>query len=120
MKPRLIDILNQKEEIIEEEKMSAYLRGQLDPQACHDVEAAMTSGSDMESDALEGWLAAPMPNRLVTMAHEINQKIAHQLKPASTRRKTRAIHQWPLLWWLTGTVLLLVILASVIIYWMRH
>jgi type VI protein secretion system component VasF len=52
---------------------------------------------------------------MIQAAEEINRHLLRQLHPASPHKRKRPITQLPVVWWVFGLILILVILAWVII-----
>jgi hypothetical protein len=115
MHPKLPDILANREAPIENEDLVRYLKGDLDDAARHSIEEKLTDGNQMEQDAWEGWQQSAEPGKMFDAAEEINRKLTRQLHPAPLHKRKRPITQLPVIWWVFGLILIIVLLAWVII-----
>jgi hypothetical protein len=117
MRTKLFDILTQKEGPIDNDALAKYLSGKMEEEAKHEVEKQLMHGGNMEEDAWEGWQQASNNRTLLSHADEINRRLAQQLHPANSKRKRKAIKDFPLAWWIYGLVIILAIIAWGIIYY---
>lgn len=115
MHPKLPDILANKGVPIDNEQLAKYLKGELDEAARHEVEKILTSGDALEQEAWEGWQESANPHKIVNAAEEINKLLVRQLHPPPARKRKKPITQLPVIWWVFGLVLIIVLMAWVII-----
>jgi len=115
MHPKLPDILANREAPIDNEQLIRYLKGDLDDTTRHEIEELLTNGNQMDQDAMEGWQQTPEPEKMVQAAEDINRHLARQLHPALPHKRKRPITQLPVVWWVFGLILIIVLLAWVII-----
>jgi|688.fasta_scaffold15018_7 hypothetical protein len=115
MHPKLPDILAKHEAPLDHELLIRYLKGDLDDATRHEMEEKLANGNQMELDAMEGWQQTSAPDQMIQAAEEINRHLLRQLHPASPHKRKRPITQLPVVWWVFGLILILVILAWVII-----
>ncbi|MCU0402925.1 MAG: hypothetical protein MUE99_00115 [Chitinophagaceae bacterium] len=115
MRHKLLDILTRKEGPIDNEALAKYLSEKLDEEARHEVEKQLMEGSEFEDDAWEGWQYAGKGPNLLKHAEDINKKLQQQLHPAQSKRKRKAIKDFPLGWWVYGLIIILVIVAWALI-----
>ncbi len=118
MHPELLDILSQKHAGVDPKTLEKYLSGHLDDETRHQVEKILQEGDSFENEAWEGWQHASTPQNLMKHADEINRHLQQQLEPANTKRKRKAIKEFPLSWWMYGLVFILIFIAWGIIHYL--
>jgi hypothetical protein len=116
MRPKLFDILSNKEVPIDNEQLAKYLGGDLDDAARHEVEQALTSGNNLEQDAWEGWQQTEDKKKMLQAAEEINKRLSRQLQSPVIHKRKKPITQLSLVWWVTGFILVLVLMAWLVIF----
>ena len=117
MADNLLDILNQRDDLTEQELLN-YLQGNLTPEERNAVEQRLSS-SDMMSDAEEGLRMADEKKMRHAVA-DLNKQLTHQLQQQRRKRKHKPIPNQSLVIITTFLVLLLVVLAYLVIYKMRN
>jgi anti-sigma factor RsiW len=115
MHPKLPDILANRDAPIDNEQLIQYLKGDLDDANRHAIEEKLTEGNQMEEDAWEGWQQSAEPVKMIQAAEEINRSLMRQLHQPAPRKRKRPITQLPVVWWVFGLILIIVLLAWVII-----
>ncbi len=116
MANNLLDILNQRDDLTEEELLQ-YLQGNLTPEERNAVEQRLAS-SDMMSDAEEGLRLADEKKMRHAVA-DLNKQLSLQLQQQRRKRKHKPIPNQSLVIITTFIVLLLIVLAYLVIYKMR-
>lgn len=114
MDPKIIEILSRQEGTIPNDQLAKYLSGKLDEDARHEVEKILEQGDNMEQDAWEGWQQAAA-GKLLLHAEEVNRHIEKTLSTSQKRKRKRPLDNLPIVWVLSGFILILILIAWVII-----
>jgi hypothetical protein len=115
MHPNLPDILSKQEVPIDNKLLADYLSGKLNDAEQNALEKKLMEGSAMENDAMEGWQEAGPNVNMLQHAEEINRKLQKQLHPTPARKSKKIITNLPVVWWVFGLLLALIVIAWVII-----
>lgn len=117
MADNLLDILNQRDDLTEQELLQ-YLQGNLTPEERNAVEQRLAS-SDMMSDAEEGLRMADEKKMQHAVA-DLNKQLAFQLQQQRRKRKHRPVPNQSLIIVTTFLILVLIVLGFLVIYKMKN
>lgn len=117
MANNLLDILNQRDDLTEEELLQ-YLQGNLTPEERNAVEQRLAS-SDMMSDAEEGLRLADEKKMRHAVA-DLNKQLSLQLQHQRRKRKHKQIPNQSLIIVTTFIILVLIVLGFLVIYKMKN
>jgi anti-sigma factor RsiW len=117
MADNLLDILNQRDDLTEEELLQ-YLQGNLTPEERNAVEQRLAS-SDMMSDAEEGLRLADEKKMRHAVA-DLNKQLSLQLQHQRRKRKHKPIPNQSLIIVTTFIILVLIVLGFLVIYKMKN
>jgi anti-sigma factor RsiW len=117
MADNLLDILNQRDDLTEQELLQ-YLQGNLTPEERNAVEQRLAS-SDMMSDAEEGLRMADEKKMRHAVA-DLNKQLAFQLQQQRRKRKHRPVPNQSLIIVTTFLILVLIVLGFLVIYKMKN
>jgi anti-sigma factor RsiW len=117
MANNLLDILNQRDDLTEEELLQ-YLQGNLTPEERNAVEQRLAS-SDMMSDAEEGLRLADEKKMRHAVA-DLNKQLSLQLQHQRRKRKHKPIPNQSLIIVTTFIILVLIVLGFLVIYKMKN
>ena len=117
MSDKLLDILNKRDDLTEQELLQ-YLQGNLTPEERNAVEQRLAA-SEMMSDAEEGLRMADATKTSYAV-NDINRKLAQQLQQQRRKRKQKPAPNQSLTIIATFLILVLIVLAFLVIYKMRN
>jgi anti-sigma factor RsiW len=117
MADKLLDILNQRDDLTEEELLH-YLQGTLTPEERNAVEQRLAS-SEMLSDAEEGLRLADEKKMRHAVA-DLNKQLSVQLQQQRRKRKHKPIPNQSLIIVTTFLILVLIVLGFLVIYKMKN
>ena len=117
MANNLLDILNQRDDLTEEELLQ-YLQGNLTPEERNAVEQRLAS-SDMMSDAEEGLRLADEKKMRHAVA-DLNKQLSLQLQHQRRKRKHKQIPNQSLIIVATFIIVGLIVLGFLVIYKMKN
>lgn len=117
MADNLLDILNQRDDLTEQELLQ-YLQGNLTPEERNAVEQRLAS-SDMMSDAEEGLRMADEKKMRHAVA-DLNKQLSLQLQQQRRKRKHKPIPNQSLIIVTTFLILVLIVLGFLVIYKMKN
>lgn len=117
MADNLLDILNQRDDLTEQELLQ-YLQGNLTPEERNAVEQRLSS-SDMMSDAEEGLRMADDKKMRHAVA-DLNKQLSLQLQQQRRKRTHKPIPNQSLIIVTTFLILVLIVLGFLVIYKMKN
>lgn len=117
MADNLLDILNQRDDLTEQELLQ-YLQGTLTPEERNAVEQRLSS-SEMMSDAEEGLRMAD-EKKMRNAVADLNKQLALQLQQQRRKRTHRPVPNQSLLIVTTFLILVLIVLGFLVIYKMKN
>jgi hypothetical protein len=114
MDPKIIEILSRQEGTIPNDQLAKYLSGKMDEDARHEIEKILEQGDNMEQDAWEGWQQAAAV-KILLHADEVNRHIEKTLSANPKKKRKKTIDSMPIIWILSGFILILILIAWAII-----
>lgn len=101
----LKNILSNHDKDINQEQLSNYLKGELSPEAAHDVEKHLVDTDDFENDAIEGLKTHDINVKhvLFQINHKIDAKLKNKHKKDTINVKQRQINNLAI-WVILGLI----------------
>lgn len=119
MDKKLKDILTNLNPEVDQEKLMAYLEGQLQGEQKHEVERQLAS-NDFESDAMDGLQEMADKRRISTMVDQLNRDLKKKTEQKKKRRQKLELPNQNWLWISALILLLLIVFSYIILHKMRN
>lgn len=116
MPDNLLNILNQSNKDIDNQKLIAYLKDQLSASEKHDFEEEML-GSDFMSEAIEGLDEFKNTSQASLYAEQINRDLQKKLEKKKYRKEKRKLKE---ISWLYFSIILILLLAVISFIILRY
>ncbi len=120
MKNKLLDILRNNKVPVENSDLVKYITNQLSNEEQHELEKNFPEAG-FEIDAMEGKSYMPNQQRIDQITAELNNKLLHQLNQKNLKHKhKKGLLQMPWTWITFGIIISILILAFLIINYLKH
>ncbi|HVM88636.1 MAG TPA: hypothetical protein VMT76_10655 [Puia sp.] len=110
----LLNILNNNNGDIDNQKLIDYINGNLSAEEKHEVEKWMAD-NQIANDAIEGLQNIREKNNLSLYVEELNKKLQEQLQNKKDRNLKRKLKEYPWIYFAIILILLLCIMGFVIV-----
>ncbi|MCU0396313.1 MAG: hypothetical protein MUF29_10415 [Chitinophagaceae bacterium] len=118
MHPDLLKILSSQDQPIDNEKLVAYLTGQLSAPESQRLEEQL-SASGIDQEALEGLMLVSQKKMIPAYQQELDLFLKSHIKPEKRRRLRRLQLPWGWLAAATAAIILLAILAWYLVHYLQ-
>jgi len=117
MHPDLLKILSHHDHAIDNEKLVAYLTGQLNAEESHMLESQLTEAG-FDEDALEGLMMVQDKKKLSGVQMELNLFLKEKLSQPKKKKRRKPLLSLPALLIITGGIIILILVVWYFLYFL--